>query len=270
MNAGEGTYLAEILAAKRSELAAARQTAGVVTARELEEVLQRVPAPRSLIKALRGTPAPRFIAEFKRASPSQGTIREAAVVGDVLPGYQRAGAAAVSVLTDRHFDGSLADLAAARGCVDVPVLRKDFILERSQILEARKSGADAVLLIVAALPPPKLKQLLSFTHELGMEALCEAHDEHELDRAMSAGAKLVGVNARDLRTFEVNLQRCIDLRRLVPPSFTYVAESGIKSAEDIARLRDASVDAVLVGTTLMAAEDPEQALRELVGEPSVG
>lgn len=262
MSAGEGTYLEQILAAKRSRLARDREQA--VTPRAIEEVLAGLPAPLDFIGALRRGAAPRIIAEFKRRSPSAGALREDAVIGPIVEGYQAAGAAAASILCDEHFDGDLEDLMSAREACDLPLLCKDFILERSQILAARRSGADAVLLIAAALPPPQLRPLVEFTHSLGMAVLCEAHDEHEVDRAMSAGCRLVGVNARDLRTFEVDLERAVRLRGLVPRTFTYVAESGITSVEDLRRLRDAEVDAVLVGSMLMKAEDPGQALRDLV------
>lgn len=259
------TYLNEILAAKRAELTGGRASRpGTLTDRQLEDRLAGLAAPRDFETALRDGPRPSVIAEFKRASPKTGPIRPGADVRDIGLRYQRAGAAAVSVLCDRRFDGSLDDLRAAKVALDIPVLCKDFILERSQIVDAREAGADAVLLIVAALPPPTLRPLVDFAHQLGLHVLCEAHDAHEVDRAMSAGARIVGVNARDLHTFEVDLQRVLDLRRSVPASFTYVAESGISSPSDVARLRDAGVDAMLIGTTLMAADDPGAVLTSLL------
>jgi indole-3-glycerol phosphate synthase len=250
------------LAAKRAKLS--RDRAAAVTPKAVAEAVARLPAPRDFIGALRSGPAPRVIAEFKRASPSVGPIREGADIETIAAGYAKAGAAAMSVLCDEHFAGSLDDLRAARSACDLPILCKDFILERGQILEARRAGADAVLLIAAALPPPTLRPLVEFAHELGLGVLCEAHDEHEVDRAMSAGCRCVGVNARDLRTFEVDLERAVRMRRLVPRSFTYVAESGIETADDLRRLRDAEVDAVLIGSALMSAEDPAQALQDLL------
>lgn len=261
MSAGEGTYLEQILAAKRSRLSRERQS---VTPRAVEDAIADLPPVRDFEAALRHGAAPRIIAEFKRASPSAGLLRGDADIGPIVQGYQHAGAAAVSVLCDEHFHGDLEDLQLARDRCDLPLLCKDFILERSQILEARRAGADAVLLIAAALPPPQLEPLVSFATSIGLGVLCEAHDEHEVDRAMSAGCRVVGVNARDLRTFEVDLERAIRLRRLVPRSFTYVAESGITGPDDLRRLRDAEVDAVLVGSLLMRADDPAAALRELV------
>jgi indole-3-glycerol phosphate synthase len=265
MSDAEGTYLERILAVKRADLAAERKgRSGAVSDRQLADELAALAPTQDLQAALRLGRRPRVIAEFKRASPSAGVIREGADPRDIAQQYVEAGAAAISVLTDRHFEGSLRDLREVRRTVSAPLLCKDFILDRSQIAQARRAGADAVLLIVAALEPPLLRSLVEFAHLVGMQVLCEAHDEHEVDRALAAGARLIGVNSRDLRTFEVDLQRCIDLRRLVPKSFVYVAESGIRSPEDVARLREAGVDAILVGTHLMAAEHPGQALRQLV------
>lgn len=262
MSHAEPTYLDRILATKRAQLAQHRRDR--LTDRKIEDALTGLAPTRDFEGALRQGIAPRIIAEFKRASPSAGAIREGAAVGPVVRGYAEAGAAAVSVLTDSHFAGSLEDLAQAREVCPVPLLCKDFILERGQLLDARRAGADAVLLIAAALPPPTLKRLVDFAHAVELQVLCEAHDEHEVDRAMSAGAQIVGVNARDLRTFEVDPDLPLRLRRLVPRSFTYVAESGVRELEDLLRLRDADVDAVLVGTVLMSAEDPGQALGELL------
>jgi len=262
------TYLDKILAAKRARLRgdATRpdRWPGVVTEAELAEIVHARPC-RDFAAALRSGLPPRIIAEFKRASPSLGPIREEADVVAIGRAYQAAGAAAISVLADEHFAGSLDDVAAASAALDIPVLCKDFILDKRQIVAARRAGADAILLIVAALPAPQLRPLVEFAERLGMHVLCEAHDPHEVDRAMSAGARIIGGNARDLRTFAVDLQRAVELRRLVPASFLYVAESGVSTPADIARLRDAGVDAVLVGTSLMSADDPGLALRELVG-----
>lgn len=259
------TYLDRILADKRSELAGRRaQRTGAMTHTALEQMLARLPPTRDLGAALGGAPLPRVIAEFKRASPSQGPIREDADIREIVAGYQRGGAAAVSVLCDRHFEGSLDDLRAARAVLELPILCKDFILERSQIVDAREAGADAVLLIAAALPPPTLRPLVAFAHDLGLHVLCEAHDEHEIDRAMSAGARIIGINARDLRTFDLDLDRALALRSRVPRSFVCVAESGITSPADLRKARDAAVDAVLIGTTLMAADDPGAALASLL------
>jgi indole-3-glycerol phosphate synthase len=263
------SYLHRILGAKRAELAASRKDrAGVLSGRALEEALARMLPTRDFEAALREGTRPRVIAEFKRSSPSAGPIREDADVATIVRAYQNAGAAAISVVTDRHFGGRLEDITAAREATTLPILRKDFVLERSQILEARQAGADAVLLIVAALPAPTLKQLLDFCRKIEVAALVEAHDAHEIDRALSAGASIVGVNNRDLTTFAVDIGLSVELRLRVPSSFTFVAESGIESPEHVARLRSAGVDAVLIGTTLMAADDPGAAMRALLDEPA--
>ena len=259
----EPTHLDRILAAKRAELSANRG-AGVKSMRELEQQLAGLPPVRDFEGALRDGPAPRIIAEFKRASPSAGPIREGADVAKIVASYEKAGAAAISVLTDRHFGGRLEDLQAARAATSLPILRKDFILDRSQIVEARRAGADAVLLIVAALEAPVLKQLIDFAHDVGLYVLCEAHDGHEVDRAMSAGARIVGVNNRDLRTFEIDRNIALSQRARVPQSFTFVAESGIEAPEHLRQLRDAGVDAALVGTLFMGAEDPGAALASVL------
>lgn len=262
MSEPEPTYLDRILAAKRAQLAQHRRDR--LTDRRIEDALTGLAPTRDFEAALRQGIAPRIIAEFKRASPSKGPIRPDAPVVPFVQAYEHAGAAAISILTDAHFQGDLEDLRKARETSQVPLLCKDFILERGQLLDARRAGADAVLLICAALQPPALKQLIEFAHAIELQVLCEAHDEHEVDRAMSAGARIVGVNARDLRTFELDPELPIRLRRSVPRGFTYVAESGVQTAEDLLRLRDAEVDAALVGTVLMSAPDPGQALRDLV------
>jgi indole-3-glycerol phosphate synthase len=207
----------------------------------------------------------RLIAEVKRASPSKGVLRldldAAALAGD----YQAAGAAAVSVLTDTHFfQGSLADLRAVRQCVDLPLLRKDFILEPYQVYKARATGADALLLIVAALDDGALRALYRLTGELGMAALVEVHNEAELARALRIGPRIVGVNNRDLRTFEVHLETTERLRNLVPGDVILVAESGVRSRADVRRLAAAGVDAVLVGEALVRAADPGRQVREML------
>ncbi|MBX7081520.1 MAG: indole-3-glycerol phosphate synthase TrpC [Nannocystaceae bacterium] len=254
------TYLDRILAAKRSLLATGRHQGGNWTEAQLDAELAALPPCRDFAAALRQAVRPRVIAEFKRASPSLGPIRQGADAAAICSDYVRAGAVAVSVLADSHFDGSLEDVRQVSAAVSVPVLCKDFILDRRQILDARRAGADAVLLIVAALPAPSLRPLVEFAHRVGLAVLCEAHDPHEVDRALAAGARIIGGNARDLRTFAVDLQRAIALRKLVPPAFSYVAESGVHGPEQLQQLVDAGVDATLVGSALMSAEDPGAAL----------
>lgn len=233
---------------------------------DLEKQAAASPAPRSLAQALRSARGTACIAEFKRRSPSKGFIQRDADVSLVLPVYEAAGAAAASVLTDTpFFGGSMEDLRRARAVTRFPLLRKDFIIDPYQIAEARAAGADAVLLIVAALRDQDLRALLAETHHWGMEALVETHDRDEALRAVAAGAGIVGVNHRDLRTFEMNMDLAVDLRSIIPTDRLVVAESGIRNAGDVARLRAAGIDAILVGETLMLAPDPALALRELLG-----
>jgi indole-3-glycerol phosphate synthase len=233
---------------------------------DLEKQAAASPAPRSLGKALRSVTGMACIAEFKRRSPSRGFIQRDADVSVVLPVYQAAGATAASVLTDTpFFGGSLDDLRRARAVSQLPLLRKDFIIDPYQVAEARAAGADAILLIVAALHDQDLRDLLAEVHRWGMEALVETHDQGEVERAVAAGARIVGVNHRDLRTFEMDMDLAVDMRPLIPADRLVVAESGIRNADDVRRLRAAGIDAILVGETLMAAPDPAVALRELLG-----
>lgn len=258
----EGTYLDNILAAKRAELEAGRPDN--LSLQRIEAELADAPTPRDFWEALAQGPKPRLIAEFKRRSPSEGVLREKAEPRAIAQAYQAAGAAAISVLTDRHFGGSFEDLRAVRGAVTIPILCKDFILTRNQLVQARREGADAALLIVAALEAPHLRDLYNFARDIGLRVLMEAHDEHEVDRAMATGARIIGMNARDLATFEVDLDRVIQHRLDVPRSFLYVGESGITSRADVERLRAAAVDAILVGSVLMRADDPGAKLIELM------
>jgi indole-3-glycerol phosphate synthase len=207
------------------------------------------------------------IAEFKRRSPSKGVIREDLHPVKVAQAYEVAGAAALSVLTEEQFfGGTLDDLREARGATLLPVLRKDFVVDAYQLWESWYAGADAVLLIVAALTNQELTELHATAHEIGLDALVEVHDRDELRRALAVGARLVGVNNRDLRTMEVSLQTALDLAPHIPDAVTAVVESGIKGPGDVRRLRDAGYDAFLVGEHLMSARDPGAALEELIRE----
>jgi len=256
------SFLADILSRKRQEVAA---RAGRIPARELRARLADLAAPRSLADALspRGGPL-RIIAEVKRASPSAGPIDAGLDAPQQAARYQQAGAAAVSVLTDgAGFGGSLADLEAVRAVVSLPVLRKDFVLERYQLLEARAAGADAALLIVAALPPDRLRSLLADCRELSLSALVEVHDEREVEAALAAGASLVGVNNRDLGTFRVDLAVSERLLPILPAGVKGVAESGIRTAADARRLRAAGAANLLVGEALVRARDSGALLKEL-------
>jgi indole-3-glycerol phosphate synthase len=255
--------LDDILARTRSDLAA-RKLAQPIAA--LEAAAAGRPATRSLARALRQPGRIACIAEFKRRSPSAGWIAEGADPARVTQAYAAGGAQALSILTDGpFFGGGLPDLGVARAACDLPVLRKDFIVDRYQIVEARAAGADAILLIVGALADAELAALLADAGALGLEVLVEAHDADEVRRAVAAGAAIVGINNRDLRTFTVDRDLACRLRSQVPADRVVVAESGIRDAADVARLRTAGIDAMLVGETLMRARDSAAALRSLAG-----
>lgn len=209
---------------------------------------------------------PAFICEVKKASPSKGLIAEDFPYVRIAEEYEAAGAAAISVLTERdYFKGSphyLQDIAEA---VHIPVLRKDFIIDPYQIYEAKVLGASAILLICAILDDKRLKQYFELAHSLGLSALVEAHDEEEIHRAIRCGARVIGVNNRNLKDFTVSLDTSCRLRQLVPPQVLFVAESGIKTGTDVQRLRDCGVNAVLIGETLMRSGNKKEMLRQLAG-----
>jgi indole-3-glycerol phosphate synthase len=211
-------------------------------------------------------PGMAVIAEFKRRSPSAGTLREAPDVHELVGAYQRGGASALSVLTEGpNFDGTLEDLRAARAMCELPILRKDFIVDEYQLHESLLARADAVLLIVAALQSGELTALHERAHALGLDVLVEVHDRDELRTALDAGAELIGINNRDLRDFSVDVERTARLMGDIPAGVTVISESGITGAEQLRKLEDAGVDAVLVGELLMRSADPEAALRALRG-----
>ncbi len=221
---------------------------------------------RSLRAALTG-PGVSVIAEFKRRSPSAGALRERPEVAELVRAYERGGAAAVSILTEGpHFDGSLEDLREARAACALPVLRKDFIVDPYQLHEARVAGADAVLLIVAALEEPTLRALHEQAGELGLDVLVEVHDRDELACALEVGAQLIGINNRDLRDFSVDVERTFVLLEHIPDGVAVVSESGIATAEQLQRLEERGVQAVLVGEMLMRSPNPQAALRELLSD----
>ncbi len=260
--------LDEILAHKASEVAAARAAR---PADCLHAGGPGVPPRRPFEAALRQRPGagPRIIAEVKRRSPSKGAIKEGADPAAVARAYEAGGAAAVSVLTDaRYFGGSLDDLVAVRAAVGLPVLRKDFIIDAYQLAESAAAGADAVLLIVRALPGDRLPRLLAEARRLGIEALVEVHDAAEMAAAEAAGATVVGINNRDLGTFTVDTGLTVRLAPLAPRGAVVVSESGIAAPADIAKLTAAGAAAFLVGESLMRAGDPAAALRRLRGLPS--
>lgn len=256
------TVLADILARKAREVEAARRAR---PEGEVRAAAAGAPPPRSLFEALsfRGGPF-RVIAEVKRASPSAGTLDAALDAPALARRYADAGAAAVSVLTDGPgFGGSLDDLAAVRRAVALPVLRKDFVLDAYQLWEARAAGADAALLIAAALPGEALRRLHQACAEIGLTPLVEVHDEGEAEAALAAGARLVGVNNRDLRTFAVDLSVSERLLPRLPPEVKAVAESGVRGVADVRRLRAAGAVNLLVGEALVRAADPGSLLRDM-------
>jgi indole-3-glycerol phosphate synthase len=259
------TLLADILAATRRRVRECRSAADL---RELEQQAD-AHAPRGFRKTLEAASRsePAIIAELKKASPSRGLIR-----GDFDPvalaqQLEQAGAAALSVLTDEEFfSGSLVNLRAASQASGLPCLRKDFIVDEFQVLEARANLGDAILLIVAALSQGELAALAKRAAELQLDVLCEVHDEEELGRALDAGCDLIGVNNRDLQTFKVDLDTAFRVADVLPHGVVAVAESGIESGADIARLRSAGYDAFLIGETLMRALEPGEALKALLAQ----
>jgi len=256
------SVLDDIVAGVREDLAA-RQAE--VPEAELRARLLDVPPARDPLPEFRQEGSS-VIAEVKRRSPSKGDLAGIPDPAALATAYERGGAAAISVLTEeRRFGGSLADLHAVRAAVSVPVLRKDFVVEPYQLLEARAAGADLVLLIVAALPGDALVHLYDLTRELGLTALVEVHDEPETERAVDLGAGLVGVNARNLKTLEVDPATFAKLSPLVPADVVKVAESGITGAEDVRRHVGEGADVVLVGEALVRDGDPEAAVRALTG-----
>ena len=256
-----GTILDEIVAWKRVEVARCAEERPLT---ELQEAVAAALPPRDWIGALRG-PGVSLIAEVKRASPSAGPLRPGLDPAALAAEYEEAGAAALSVLTDaRYFQGSLDDLRAARAAVSLPVLRKDFIVSPYQVYEGRAAGADAVLLIVAVLDDEALDALHRLAQALGMAALVEVHDEAELRRALAIGPRAVGVNNRDLHTFRVDVGTTARLRVRIPDEVVLVAESGVHSPADVARLAAIGADAMLVGEALVRAVRPGDVAREFI------
>jgi indole-3-glycerol phosphate synthase len=255
--------LNQIVDATRGKVREAKRSANVS---HLERQAERhIPRGfrRSLLEKSKDGVA--VIAELKKASPSKGLIRPQFCVEELAAELETAGAAALSVLTDEEFfQGSLENLRTASAQVKIPCLRKDFIVDEFQLLEARANSADAVLLIVAALSQEELLGLAHRARARGLDVLCEVHDEEELDRAIGAGCDLIGVNTRDLRTFQVDCETALRLAERLPKDVVKVAESGIQSGEDVARLRRAGYDAFLIGETLMRAERPGAHLRQLM------
>ncbi len=257
--------LAQIVAATRRRVADSKPTADL---RRLEEAAERH-VPRGFRRALttKSRSGPAIIAELKKASPSRGLIRASFDVETLAGELEASGAAALSVLTDEEFfQGSLDNLRRASARTKIPCLQKDFIVDEFQLLQARAYGADAILLIVAVLSQAELIALAKKSRALGLDVLCEAHNEEELQRAVEAGSDVIGVNNRDLRTFKVDVNTALRLAKLIPENVVSVAESGIDSGADIARLRAAGYQAFLIGESLMKAESPAEALRSLLNQ----
>jgi len=260
-----GNILDRILEAKRREVERSRVA---IPEREIERRAQAADPPRGFERALRARIAegrPAVIAEIKRASPSRGLIRKDFDPAWIAGSYEAHGAACLSVLTDKEFfGGSPADLEVARAACHLPALRKDFMVDRYQVFEARSWGADCILLIVDAAPDRQLKALEATARELGMDVLVECHDAEQLERALATfSTPLIGINNRDLTTFETRLETTIELAPRVPPTHLLIAESGIHAPEDVIRLHKSKVSAYLVGSAFMAAEDPGKELHRV-------
>jgi len=259
------SFLEEVVERTRAEVAARRE---LVPLGALQDRLAPPPRSRPFSERL-VQEGISLIAEMKRASPSKGPIRPDATVTDIVRAYESSGASACSVLTEPHwFGGSLDDLVEARAACELPLLRKDFIVDPYQLAEARLAGADAVLLIVAALDPAELTSLQDQADEIGLDCLVEVHDEDEMETALECGAEIIGVNNRNLQTLDVDPETALRLLADAPAGTIVVAESGITSNADVQRLEDAGVDAILVGEALMREDDPAAAVHALLGTRS--
>jgi len=253
--------LDDIVAHKREELAERRRERSLA---EVRAAAARAAKPRGFGAALRAAGLS-VIAEVKRKSPAKGILNQAVDPAEQAAAYASAGARAVSVLTDlRFFDGTNADLEAVHGSVELPLLRKDFTIDEYHVYEARAIGADALLLIVRALGQSQLVEYQTLAYDLGLDVLVEVHDEAEVERALAAGARIIGINNRDLSTMTVDVATTARLRPLVPGDVTLVSESGIRSPSDVRMVASAGVDAILVGEALMSAGDPKATLRSFL------
>jgi indole-3-glycerol phosphate synthase len=255
--------LDDIVTRKKKRIAELRKRS---VQKELEEAVASTSEPQDFFAALRYGKKPAVIAEIKKASPSAGQIRTDCRVGEIAASYERAGAAAVSVITEEDFfQGSMEYLREVKSAIYLPVLCKDFIIDPTQVLAARVAGADALLLIAALLKQSSLIELLTVARDLHMACLVEVHDQAELSRVLETDAPIIGINNRNLQTFRVTLDTTVKLRPHIPLNRIVVSESGIQEKDDLDLLMSAGVDAFLVGTCLMRAKDPGQKLRELIG-----
>jgi indole-3-glycerol phosphate synthase len=235
---------------------------------DLQKAAELAPPSRDFYRAIQAEAEPAVIAEIKRASPSAGVIRPDLDIGAMVTSYENGGASAISVITEEHFfQGKLEYLRQVRAVSHLPVLCKDFIVDPFQVFAARASGADALLLIAACLDPDSLTNLLETASSLGMACLVEVHDEDELNQVLATDAAIIGINNRNLKTFEVTLATTLKLRPLVPEDRLVVSESGIHERAEVETLAAAGVNAVLIGTSLMRSHDPQKKLRELRGMP---
>jgi indole-3-glycerol phosphate synthase len=257
--------LSEIIDKKRERVSAAKELVSFEEMRRLASAARAVAKPHALLDALRRDGI-NIIAEFKRRSPSKGMIRGDANLTGIARSYEAGGAVAMSVLTEEdYFAGSLDDLQKVKATIDLPVLRKDFMFEEYQVYEAAAAGADAILLIVAAIDDETVLRLRRLAEdELGIDALVEVHTADEMKRAVACGATIIGVNNRDLRTFEVSFETSLSLMAYAPPEAVLISESGLHSSNDLQCLREAGYRGFLIGETLMRADNPEQALRQLL------
>ena len=260
--------LQQIINSRRSSIEAARQALPRAKLREQSLSYRAQAQPHAMMKALSVKDRINIIAEFKRRSPSKGVIRDDISAAEMAMQYESGGAAAISVLTEEeNFGGSLQDLRDVKHTVAIPVLRKDFIVDEHQVYEAAAVGADAVLLIVAALQDDELRRLrLIAEEELGLDALVEVHSIDEMTRAADSGAKLIGVNNRDLNTFDVSLETSVNLSSYAPSNALLVSESGLKSKTDLVRLRKLGYCGFLIGESLMTADTPELLIHSLIAD----
>jgi indole-3-glycerol phosphate synthase len=255
--------LSEIIAKRRERVEQAKTVVALDVLRREAFVKRQSSAPHALRGVLQNDGV-NVIAEFKRRSPSKGVIRADADLTSIVRSYKAGGAVALSVLTEEdYFDGSLADLRMAKATVDLPVLRKDFVFDEYQVFESAAAGADAILLIVSVLDDAQLESLRHLAEDLGMDALVEVHDADEMKRAAASDAKFIGINNRDLRTFQVSVETSMRLAPLAPADALLVSESGLNNAADLRRLREQGFSGFLIGESLMRAHCPEAALRDL-------
>ena len=255
-------FLKKIVEKKKEEV---KERKKVLSVREIEERISRVPPPRNFLEAISGHAPVAVIAEIKRASPSLGVIKDNVDPLQFARDYEKGGASAISVLTEPNFfKGDLSDLNLVKENSSLPLLQKDFIIDPFQVFEGRAAGADAVLLIAALLDREQLNDFVRLVGDLGLVPLVEIHGEDDLEKISTLSLPLIGINNRDLKTFEVDLGTTLRLRREIPPGIKIISESGIKNSDDVRLLRESGVDGILVGEILMRSSDPASTIRELL------